>query len=68
MTILVIVQSRGSVGIESACLAGDLGLIPGRENTLEKQMATHSSILAQPPDQCLSAAGEVPVSRLISTC
>ena len=33
MTILVIVQSRGSVGIESACLAGDLGLIPGRENT-----------------------------------
>ena len=46
MTILVIVQSRGSVGIESACLAGDLGLIPGRENTLEKQMATHSSILA----------------------
>ena len=46
MTILVIVQSRGSVGIESACLAGDLGLILGRENTLEKQMATHSSILA----------------------
>ena len=46
MTILVIVQSRGSVGIESACLTGDLGLILGRENTLEKQMATHSSILA----------------------
>ena len=36
----------------SACNAGDLGLIPGsgrslgREDPLEKEMATHSSILA----------------------
>ena len=26
--------------------AGDLGLIPGFEDPLEKEMATHSSILA----------------------
>ena len=33
-------------GKESACNAGDLGLIPGWEDPLEKGMATHSSILA----------------------
>ena len=31
---------------ESACNAGDLGLIPGLEDPLEKEMATHFSILA----------------------
>ena len=37
---------------ESACHAGDAGLIPrsgrslGQEDNLEKEMATHSSILA----------------------
>ena len=31
---------------ESACSAGDPGLIPGREDPLEKEMATPSSILA----------------------
>ena len=42
----------GSDGKESACSAGDLRLIPGRypgeggEDTLEKGMAIHSSILA----------------------
>ena len=35
----------GSVGKES-CNAGDLDLIPGQEDPLEKGMATHSSILA----------------------
>ena len=30
---------------ESACNAGDMGSIPGREDPLEKEMATHSSIL-----------------------
>ena len=41
-----------SHGKESACNAGNLGLIPGSgkslgwENPLEKEMATHSSILA----------------------
>ena len=35
----------GSDGKESACSAGDLGLIPGF-NLVEKRMATHSSILA----------------------
>ena len=31
---------------ESACSAGDLGLILGQEAPLEKEMAIHSSILA----------------------
>ena len=35
----------GSAGKESACIAGDLGLIPGLEDPLEKGKATHSSIL-----------------------
>ena len=35
-----------SDGKESACNAGDPGLIPGWEDLLEKGMATHSSILA----------------------
>ena len=38
--------SGGSDGKESACSAGDLGSIPGWEEPLEKDMATHSSILA----------------------
>ena len=36
----------GSVGKESACNAGYAGLIPGSEDLLEKEMATHSSIFA----------------------
>ena len=36
----------GSDGEESACSAGDVGLILSREDPLEKRMATHSSILA----------------------
>ena len=36
----------GSGGKESACNAGDLGLIPGLEEPLEKGMATHSRIFA----------------------
>ena len=35
----------GSDGKESACHAGDLGLIPGLGRSPEKGMATHSSIL-----------------------
>ena len=35
-----------SVGKESACSAGDLGSSLGWEDPLEKEMATHSSILA----------------------
>ena len=31
---------------DSACNVGDLGLIPGLGRSLEKEMATHSSILA----------------------
>ena len=37
--------SESSVGKESACNAGDPGLIPGQEDPLEKEMATPSSIL-----------------------
>ena len=36
----------GSDSTESAWNAGDLGLIPGLGRSLEKSMATHSSILA----------------------
>ena len=36
----------GSDGKEPACIAGDLGLIPRSEDSLEKGLATHSSILA----------------------
>ena len=35
----------GSVGKESACNAGVLSLIPGKEDLLEKEMATHLSVL-----------------------
>ena len=37
---------HGSNGKESACSAGDLGSIPGLGRSLEKEMTTHSSILA----------------------
>ena len=33
-------------GKESACNAGSTGSIPGQEDPLEKEMATHSSIFA----------------------
>ena len=36
----------GSDGKESACNAGDLSLIPGWEDPLEKGLAVHSSIPA----------------------
>ena len=36
----------GSDGKESACNAGDPGSISGSGNTLEKGMATNSSVLA----------------------
>ena len=36
----------GSAGKESTCSAGDLGLILGLEDPLEKGKATHLSILA----------------------
>ena len=36
----------GSDGKESACNVGDLGLIPGSGRSLEKGVATHSSIFA----------------------
>ena len=36
----------GSEDKASACNAGDPGSIPGLKDSLEKEMATHSSILA----------------------
>ena len=43
---LSLIFRGGSVCQESTCSAGDLGLIPGSGSSLEKDMATHSSILA----------------------
>ena len=40
------VFSGGSDSKEFACIAGDLGSIPGWKDPLEKGMAIHSSILA----------------------
>ena len=37
---------HSSIGKESACNAGDLGLTPGLGISLEKGLATYSSILA----------------------
>ena len=37
--------SNSPVSEESACNAGDQGSTQGREDPLEKEMATHSSIL-----------------------
>ena len=37
---------HGSVGKESICNEGDMGLIPGSGRSLEEGMAIHSSILA----------------------
>ena len=42
----ILAVSGGSDGKVSACNAGDPGLIPGQEDPLEKEMATHSSTLA----------------------
>ena len=36
----------GSVSKVSACNVGDLDSVPGQEDPLEKEMASHSSILA----------------------
>jgi len=36
----------GSKGKESACNVGDPGSIPVLEDPLEKEMATHSNVLA----------------------
>ena len=46
VTIKSTVASLVAVGKESACNAGDLGSIPGSEDPMEKEMATHSCILA----------------------
>ena len=40
--------SSGSEGKESACNAGDLGLIPESKNALEKGMPTYCSLLRKP--------------------
>ena len=46
--MIIILQGfpSGSGGKVSAYNAGDLGLISGSEDPLEKEMATHSSTLA----------------------
>ena len=44
--IVICLHPGGSDGKESACSVGDPGLIPGLGRSLEKGMATHSTILA----------------------
>ena len=46
ITLISISFPCGSAGKESACNAGDLGLIPGLGRSLSKGKATPSSILA----------------------
>ena len=53
-----------SNGKESACNVGDLGLIPGLGRSLEKGMATHSSILAWRIPQADATDRGVPESDL----
>ena len=48
--------SGGTDSEESACNAGDLGLILGQETPLEKEIAAHSSILAR-RIQCTEVPG-----------
>ena len=44
--LILNLHGNGFDGKESPYNAGNLGLIPGLERSLEKGMATHSSILA----------------------
>jgi len=44
--VCVFYHDDGSEAKVSACKAGDPSSIPGSEDPLEKEMATHSSILA----------------------
>ena len=44
--VAVVEFPGGSNGKESACNVRDMGSIPGWEDPLEKEMTTHSSILA----------------------
>ena len=46
LSLFILDFPGGSDGKVSACNAGDLGSIPGWEDPLEKEMATHSSTLA----------------------
>ena len=46
MTYTIESVPSGSDSKESACNAGDAGSIPGSGRSFEKEMATHSRILA----------------------
>ena len=50
----------GSDSKASACNVGDLGLIPGLEDPLEKELATHSSILPGKSHGRMSLVGYSP--------
>ena len=45
-TYKALIALQESAGKESTCNVGDLSLIPGMGRSLEKGIATHSSILA----------------------
>ena len=46
MTVELVGFPGGPDSKESACISADLGLVPGWKDSLEKGMATNSSILA----------------------
>ena len=46
VVVRILCLPGGSDGKASAYNVGDLGSVPGSEDPLEKEMATHSSILA----------------------
>ena len=52
---------------KSACNAGDMGSIPGQECPLEKEMATHSSILAWEIPQTEEPGGVHGVAKELNT-
>ena len=47
-----------SVGKESGCIAGDPGSIPGSGRLLEKELATHASILGNIQWETLPGSGK----------
>ena len=53
----------GSAGKESTCNVGDLGSIPGSGRSLEKGIATHSSMSTGDSVRLLIDSGPTPEAR-----
>ena len=58
----------GSAGKESTCNVGDLGSIPVSEDSLKKEKATHSSILAWRIPWTVPSMGSPRVIKLKDAC